>query len=498
MVNDANRTMVRRAAAVVPVRADGHVLVGQRTVAARSYPGYIAFPGGGLEEDDGRLPRVVDDVDDADLRGCALRELGEETGRWPLVTEALERPSPEHVRRFTDTLVSGLPLAAALLESALLLDDRALLPLNIWVTSDHRPMRFAVKQYVMRVSDDTDFVRTGANDEFSSLRWCSPSEIRTRWQQGDELLLPPIRHVVFALTDGTTWEDTVTRLVDVRPPDEPEAREIAYGISVQPLRTPTLPPATTTNTVLVGHGDFLIIDPATPYADERARFDALLDLLESRGRRPLAIVLTHHHIDHVGDVVRLSTTRGLPVWAHEETASRVPFPIARTIADDDMLVIDGPPTKRMRALFTPGHAAGHLAFLDEETGVLIAGDMVASEGSILIDPSEGHMGTYLASLRRLLTVGVKRVLPAHGPMLYEGAARLAEHLAHRLQRQEQVWATLPRDMPGLTAREIAERIYGGAVPDAVLPLAARSVEAALALLVEEGLARTTAGRTISV
>lgn len=497
-MNDTDGTRLRRAAAVVPVRADGHVLVGQRTVAARSYPGYIAFPGGGLEDDDGRLPRAVLGVDDAELRGCALRELGEETGRWPLATAALERPSPKHVRRFTDVLVSGMPLAAALLESALVLDDRALLPLNMWVTSDHRPMQFAVKQYVLRVSDDNDFVRTGANDEFSSLRWCSPFEIRTRWQRGDELLLPPIRHVVLALTDGTSWDDTVKRLIAVRPPDEPEAREIAYGIAVQPLRTPTLPPATTTNTVLVGHGDFIIIDPATPYADERARFDALLSLLESRGRRATAIVLTHHHIDHVGDVARLATTRGLPVWAHAETAARVPFPIARTIADDEILVVEGSPAKRLRALFTPGHAAGHLAFLDEETGVLIAGDMVASEGSILIDPSEGHMGTYLASLRRLLTVGAKRVLPAHGPLLYDGEARIAEHLAHRLMRQEQVRAALPRSGPGLLPSELAQTIYAGTLPDTALPLAARSVEAALALLVEEGAAHTANGRTVAL
>lgn len=482
---------LRRAAAVVPIDRDGRVLVGKRTIAARSYPGYIAFPGGGLEPGDERLPRVLDDAADPELRGCALRELGEETGRWPLVTRALERPSAERARRFCSAIGAGRAVDDVLREEELLLDDRALVALGLWVTSDHRPARFAVQQFLLPVDGDESFVCAEPNDELDRITWCAPRDIVAGFEVGDELLLPPIRHVVLALSAGLSAEETRARLLAVRPPDEPEAREIAFGIAVQPLRSPTLPPATTTNAILVGHDDFIIVDPATHDVEERARFDALLDLLASRGRNARAILLTHHHVDHVSDVQRLVDTRGLPVWAHPLTADRVPFGVARTIADDETIPIEGTRTKKLRAIFTPGHAPGHLAFLDEETGVLIAGDMVASEGSILIDPAEGHMGTYLASLRRLLTVGARRVLPAHGPVLFDGPLRLEEQLAHRLVRQEQVHAALPRTGAGTSPEEIAGQVYAGAIPAAALPLAARSVESVLVLLIEEGRARRT-------
>jgi len=488
---------LRRAAAVVPIDRAGRVLVGKRTLAARSYPGYIAFPGGGLESGDERLPRALTNAPDPELRGCALRELGEETGRWPLVTRGLETPSREAAARFCESVARGAPIDDVLRACELVLDDRALVPLGLWVTSDHRPARFAVQQFLLRVDGDDAFVCATPNDELDGIHWCAPRDIRARFEIGDELLLPPIRHVVLALAAGLSHDETLRELLAVRPPDEPEAREIAFGIAVQPLRSPTLPPATTTNTILVGHGDFVVVDPATHDADERARFDALLDLLATRGRRARAILLTHHHIDHMSDVERLVASRRLPVWAHRLTAERIDVEVARTIEDDEVIVIDGARPKRLRALFTPGHAAGHLAFLDEETGVLIAGDMVASEGSILIDPSEGHMGTYLASLRRLLSVGARRVLPAHGPLLFDGMLRLEEHLAHRLHRQEQVHGALRREGSGATCEEIAQQVYAGAIPPAALPLAARSVESAVALLVEERRARRLGDRYLA-
>src|SRR4051812_425032 len=73
----------------------------------------------------------------------------------------------------------------------------------------------------------------------------------------------------------------------------------APWIRVLPLRTPTLPPATRTNCYIIGDAaDAVVIDPATPYADEQARLDAYLDELRIRITE---IVLTHHHVDHVGD-----------------------------------------------------------------------------------------------------------------------------------------------------------------------------------------------------
>src|SRR5262249_53063527 len=154
---------------------------------------------------------------------------------------------------------------------------------------------------------------------------------------------------------------------------------------VIPLRTPTLPPATRTNCYIVGDpAQALAIDPATPYADEQARLD---DWIEREGIRLAAVVLTHHHVDHVGDAARLAAKHGVPVWAHRETATRVAgrVQVGRTLDDGEELDV-GP--SRLRALFTPGHAPGHLCFVDAAGHAIVAGDMVASVGTIIIEPDD--------------------------------------------------------------------------------------------------------------
>jgi ribonuclease/clavin/mitogillin len=134
-------------------------------------------------------------------------------------------------------------------------------------------------------------------------------------------------------------------------------------------------------------------------------------------------------------------------------------------------------------LFTPGHAPGHLAFLDERSGAVIAGDLVAGLGTILIDPSEGHMATYLASLERLLALGVGALLPAHGPVIADGPAKLREYLAHRRMREERVAAALAPAAQPLAA--LCAVAYAD-TPAPLWPIAVRSLEAHLIKLAEDG------------
>ena len=77
-------------------------------------------------------------------------------------------------------------------------------------------------------------------------------------------------------------------------------RELFSGVSTLASRTPTLPPATHTNSYAIGTRDVLLVEPATPYEDEQRAWLEWARALRSSGREPLAIVLTHHHADHVG------------------------------------------------------------------------------------------------------------------------------------------------------------------------------------------------------
>jgi glyoxylase-like metal-dependent hydrolase (beta-lactamase superfamily II) len=247
-----------------------------------------------------------------------------------------------------------------------------------------------------------------------------------------------------------------------------------------------LPPATHTNVYLVGRGEIAVIDPASPYAEERAALDEILDTL---GERVVEILLTHHHVDHVSGARHLAARLGVGVAAHAVTARLVGdrIPISRVVGDGEVLRVGG---AELEAVFTPGHAPGHLAFFERRAGALIAGDMVASIGTIIVDPPEGDMRLYLASLARLRALGAKWLLPAHGPFVDDPERLLAFYVAHRLEREGRVVAALAAG--AARVEELVPRAYPDVSP-ALWPLAARSLLAHLYKLRDEGRASESDG-----
>jgi ribonuclease/clavin/mitogillin len=247
---------------------------------------------------------------------------------------------------------------------------------------------------------------------------------------------------------------------------------VAPGIRVLALRTPTLPPAVHTNVYLVGPeaGPVAVIDPGSPYPDQQAALDLVLARLP-----PAAILLTHHHGDHVGGAAALAERWSLPIAAHAATARRLAGRVAVT-----QLLEDGEPAYGASAIFTPGHAEGHLCFAVGDA--TIAGDMVAGVGTILIDPSEGDMAVYLASLERLRARPPMMLLPAHGPVIADGHGKLSEYLAHRRKRESLVAAALG-DAPRTLAELVVEAYRD--TPDVAWRLAERSLLAHLVKLARE-------------
>jgi len=202
---------------------------------------------------------------------------------------------------------------------------------------------------------------------------------------------------------------------------------------------------------------------------------------------PIALVLlTHHHGDHVGGAAALAARWGVPIAGHAATARRLAGRVEVT-----QLVEDGEVVHGATAIHTPGHAEGHLCF--ELGDALIAGDMVAGVGTILIDPSEGDMAQYLASLERMSARGQRTLLPAHGPALRDGQGKLAEYLAHRRMREQRVVAALTAATAGATPGELVATAYDD-TPRMLWPLAERSLLAHLIKLANEGRARESAGR----
>lgn len=424
----------------------------QRSAQVRFLPGQWSFPGGGITPADHQVSIAGASGDEAVRIAALIREVEEETG--------LRLPGQAH----------------------------AFVPAGCFITPAFSPIRFAAWFYLVEVPVDavTDF--RASRGELQDEAWMSPRQALMRWQEARMVIPQPNRRMLAALEPGIEGAAERCQAAAERENASLRAYELVPGIFVAVVRTPTLPPATHTNCYLVGSRDLVVIDPASPYEEERAALDQAIDDLVARGHRVVEIWLTHHHADHVSGAAHLKARLGVPVAAHAHTASRLASRVAvdRLLDDGTTLDLAGEPRRRVRAVFTPGHAPGHVCVLEEHTGFLIAGDMVAGVGTIVIEPSEGSMRQYLASLERMKALGAAALLPAHGPMSTDAAAKLDEYITHRLWREQKIVDALRRT-GAATPRELVPLAYDD-VPVFIHALAEHSLVAHLVKLEEDGMA----------
>ena len=213
-------------------------------------------------------------------------------------------------------------------------------------------------------------------------------------------------------------------------------RELASGLELFPVRTPTLLPATHTNSYALGGREVVLVEPSTPYEDERAAWVAWARGIASQGRTLVAILATHHHPDHVGGAEFLARELLLPVWTSEETAARVSVRVTRILKEGDEIALEGPVPQKWRVMVTPGHAPGHVCLVEDASRTAIVGDMVASVGTILIARGDGDMRVYLRELARLGELNAALALPAHGEPVDAPSALFAYYIQHRLKREK--------------------------------------------------------------
>ncbi len=254
--------------------------------------------------------------------------------------------------------------------------------------------------------------------------------------------------------------------------------------------TPTLAPATHTNSYALGGREVLLIEPATPYEAEQRDWLAWARGLRSQGRHVLGIVATHHHPDHVGGAAFLSAELQAPLWAHPATRDRIDTPVARLLDDGDEIVLRGQERDGVwRVLHTPGHAPGHICLFETASRVAVVGDMIASVGTILIAPGDGDLTVYLEQLERLVGLGATLALPAHGTPVRDPSAVFLRYIAHRKMREERILSALAEHCQGAardaTAFELVRIAYAD-VPETVWPLAKLSVETHLEKLERDG------------
>jgi endoribonuclease LACTB2 len=238
-----------------------------------------------------------------------------------------------------------------------------------------------------------------------------------------------------------------------------------------------------TNTYLVGRRDPILIDTG---AGVPGYVPLLERYLAERGwTQPSRVVLTHRHRDHLGGVPQLRARfRGLAVAKMIHRDAGLPDPVD-DVRDGTTIVGDG---ATLTAVHTPGHASDHLCFYLAEEQALFTGDVVLGGSTTVIPSDDGDLLDYMASLRRLLGLDVRRIYPAHGPVIEDGPARIREYIEHRLMRERQILEALGDGLHTIPA--MVARIYADVSPT-LHPAAAMSVESHLRKLAREGRARET-------
>lgn len=423
------------------------VLLGRRSRHARFMAGNLVFPGGRLEPQD--EPKTT-----GAFERCASREVREETGldispaSW---RAAGERTTPPlfAVRFRTLFFVAELPAGGAL------------------------P------------------TKPPAPEEIETLVFSDPAAVLGDWEAGRSLVPPPLLPIFRLMIESPPIDvDALAAgIMALNVREDPSPRiEFVPGIWVHPVRTRTLPPASCTNVWMPGGRRFVVIDPGSDDADENARLLAIIARRVALGDAVHAVVLTHHHRDHVSGASSIASALGVPVFAHAETLARLPAFAAGVVTcrleDGDTLELDG---MVLRAVHTPGHAPGHLAFFEPERRVLIAGDLVSGLSTILVGLADGDMDAYLGAVRAAAALDPKVVLPAHGPPL-PGKA-LAGTIFHRERREAAIVAVLA-DGAARDLATIAAAAYEGA-PGSVPFLRELQTRAHLDRLVRQGRVETT-------
>ena len=240
-----------------------------------------------------------------------------------------------------------------------------------------------------------------------------------------------------------------------------------------------------TNTYLVGEGqDWTAIDPGPLSAPH---LQAILAALVALPGRLIQVLVTHTHKDHSPGAAALSAATGAPVFgrvaAHPEWQDDS-FAPQRELQDGERLTLADGVT--LRVIHTPGHASNHLCYLLEEERLLFTGDHVMQGSTVVINPPDGDMGAYLASLTMLLDVDLDWFAPGHGFLVAEPHAVLRALVAHRLKRESKVVVAL-QALGSATMEQLLPRVYDD-VPAALHPMARRSLLAHLLKLQADGTA----------
>lgn len=196
-------------------------------------------------------------------------------------------------------------------------------------------------------------------------------------------------------------------------------------------------------------GDLAVVVDAPPDAD------AVGGLLAKYDLTPVALLVTHGHVDHCGGAGAIVERTGIDAYVHpdddfltlhpadqirrlfgaalpaEALAEFAPPEHYEALDDGDSLDIAG---LGIDVIHTPGHTPGHCCFHVPEEGVLFSGDQLFAGSIGRTDLPGGDYDTLMDSMREkvLPLADDTRVLPGHGPATTLGRERMVNPFLQEL------------------------------------------------------------------
>ena len=444
-----------RPTATMTLTRDGpngpEVLLGLRSETMAAFPGYWAFTGGGVSRVDTAAVESfsVLDVEHGKFIACILRETCEELGIAPNGDHVI---TIDENARFDVIKDKGNWLPHA---------EDCNIPVN---TDNINILGHRITPPFGPVQFDNAFIHFHCGDwqsvpeidlepqtEFDDIMWARPQDILERWSRHEIKVAPPVISVLMEIVRVLEFSIDIVDAAKNISRRQPGRQSIlfAYGVEVVPIRTATLPPADHTNCYLVGdpEGDFIIIDPAVRYRED---MESLADAVERHDGQPVAFAFTHSHSDHLADMDLLKEAFDLPVWGSEFTSKSVNCD--RILRDGETIELG---RQTWKVIITPGHHPDHTCFISDAG--LIAGDMLAGFGTILIPPATGDMDVYLEQLARLRDLHPHLAFPSHGPVIALPEKKFNYYIKHRTARHEKVLQAVASGLSDVQA--IAAKAY---------------------------------------
>lgn len=159
--------------------------------------------------------------------------------------------------------------------------------------------------------------------------------------------------------------------------------------------------------LLVGDRKALLIDTGMGYQDIRS-------VVSSLTQKPVSVLLTHSHWDHVGGAHAFTDVRVFHEPWELGQLSKQHVGVTKTLQDRD--IIHCAPFA-LQVIHTPGHTPGSVCYVDKQFDLLFSGDTVYP-GPLYAHLPESNIFSYQTSIEKLamLVTAKTKVFPGHNAM----------------------------------------------------------------------------------